>query len=110
MNDLISSLGNCPRCKGRGIIGQFSHVNQGVCFRCNGTRSVVLSLREEIITTFSAIKAAEYAELKSESHAELLAELLEEARAANHEELLKEFFPGLNRADIITDAGHNTKK
>jgi DnaJ-class molecular chaperone len=28
---------SCPKCQGSGVITNFSHVNNGVCFSCNGT-------------------------------------------------------------------------
>ena len=30
-------VGKCSRCGGSGHLGQFGHVENGVCFRCNGT-------------------------------------------------------------------------
>lgn len=31
--------GECERCRGKGIIPSFSHVQGGVCFKCGGTGS-----------------------------------------------------------------------
>ena len=33
----------CPKCDGKGRIAQYSHVINGVCFRCQGTGQVTVS-------------------------------------------------------------------
>ena len=31
----------CPRCSGKAIINAYMHVEQGVCFKCRGTGTIL---------------------------------------------------------------------
>ena len=31
---------SCPRCSGTGFLTRYSHVYNGVCFRCNGRKTI----------------------------------------------------------------------
>ena len=34
--ELVANLATCPRCGGSGYLPQYSHVEHGICFKCNG--------------------------------------------------------------------------
>ena len=40
---LISELTTCPRCFGAGCFPEFNHIQNGICFRCNGAKYEELS-------------------------------------------------------------------
>lgn len=40
---LLENLTDCPRCDGYGYINDYSHVQDGICFRCNGSKFLQVS-------------------------------------------------------------------
>ena len=36
--ELIGHYKNCKRCHGAGVFPKYSHVQDGICFECNGLR------------------------------------------------------------------------
>lgn len=34
----------CPRCLGNGYLGQYSHVQDGICFRCKGSGEIQVQI------------------------------------------------------------------
>ena len=37
---IIPITSTCPRCNGQGRLPQFNHVQNGICFRCRGAKTV----------------------------------------------------------------------
>jgi len=50
---------DCPKCDGLGVIGAFGHIASGVCFCCNGNKTITINPAELIakVSTDSRTKA-----------------------------------------------------
>lgn len=68
----------CPKCDGKKTISGFSHVANGVCFRCNGAgvvqfrKSTVKPMNQSTIDFCERVIALTEAELEVMSYQELL--------------------------------------
>jgi hypothetical protein len=72
----------CGRCKGEGVLPQFSHVCRGICFRCWGTGEDVtgdlkglsnwlVRARQEFVRTSRAVKVASDPKVRAALQTEL---------------------------------------
>ena len=55
-NDCTPAVVDCPRCNGKGGLKHYAHINNGVCYKCDGYRKVTVFFTEQQNENNKALK------------------------------------------------------